>query len=195
MTSSLPNVTELLRNWSNGDRRAQDQLFEAVYNELHRQAARHLQREHPGLSLQTTDLIHEAYLRLIDQQHVEWQNRLHFYGIAAQVMRRILVDHARSRQAAKRGGSAIRLPLEEALVVLPGQDLDFVALDVALDRLADLDLQQSQIVVLRFFSGLSVEETAKVLDVSERTVKRDWNVAKAWLRRELSRGGQAGARA
>ena len=194
MTSSLPNVTELLQNWSNGDRRAQDQLFGAVYNELHRQAARHLQHEHPGLSLQTTDLIHEAYLRLIDQQHVEWQNRLHFYGIAAQVMRRILVDHLRSRQAAKRGGSAIRLPLEEAMAVMPGLDLDFIALDEALVRLAAMDPQQSQIVELRFFSGLSVEETAKVLDVSERTVKRDWNVAKAWLRRELSRGGQAGAR-
>ena len=194
MTSSLPNVTELLQNWSNGDRRAQDQLFGAVYNELHRQAARHLQHEHPGLSLQTTDLIHEAYLRLIDQQHVEWQNRLHFYGIAEQVMRRILVDHVRSRQAAKRGGSAIRLPLEEAMAVMPGLDLDFIALDEALVRLAAMDPQQSQIVELRFFSGLSVEETAKVLDVSERTVKRDWNVAKAWLRRELSRGGQAGAR-
>jgi RNA polymerase sigma factor (TIGR02999 family) len=143
--------------------------------------------------LQTTDLIHEAYLRLIDQQQVEWQNRLHFFGIAAQIMRRILVDHARSRQAAKRGGSAIRLPLEEALVALPGKDLDFVALDEALNRLAEMDPQQGQIVELRFFSGLSVEETGKVLDVSERTVKRDWNVAKAWLRRELSKGGRAKA--
>jgi len=194
MTRSPPNVTELLRNWSDGDKQAQDQLFEAVYNELHHQAARHLRHEHPGFSLQTTDLIHEAYLRLIDQQHVGWQNRLHFFGIAAQVMRRILVDHARSRQAAKRGGSAIRLPLEEAMVVLPVQDPDFVALDEALNRLAQIDPQQGQVVELRFFSGLTVEETAKVLDVSERTVKRDWNVAKAWLRRELSRGGQAGAR-
>ncbi len=143
------------------------------------------------LSLQTTDLIHEAYLRLIDQQHVGWQNRLHFFGIAAQVMRRILVDHARSRQAAKRGGSDIRLPLDEVLMVLPGKDLDFVALDEALNKLAEIDPQQSQVVELRFFSGLSVEETAKVLDVSERTVKRDWNVAKAWLRRELSRGDGA----
>jgi RNA polymerase sigma factor (TIGR02999 family) len=195
MTASPPNVTALLHDWSNGDRKAQDQLFRAVYNELHHQAARYLQHEDPGLSLQTTDLIHEAYLRLIDQQHVEWQNRLHFFGIAAQVMRRILVDHARSRQAAKRGGSAIRLPLEEAMAVMPGLDLDFVALDEALVRLAAMDLQQSHIVELRFFSGLSVEETAKVLDVSERTVKRDWNVAKAWLRRELSRGGKAEARA
>ena len=184
-----PDVTALLRAWSDGDREAQDQLFRAVYNELHRQAARYLRREQSGLSLQTTDLIHEAYVRLVDVQHVEWQNRLHFFGISARVMRRILVDHARTRQAAKRGGSAIRLPLEEAIAVLPGQDFDFVALDEALNRLSELDPQQSQIVELRFFSGLDVEETAKVLDVSERTVKRDWNVAKAWLRRELSGGG------
>ena len=195
MTSSPPNVTAMLRDWSNGDREAQDQLFRAVYNELHHQAARYLRHEHPGLSLQTTDLIHEAYLRLIDQQHVEWQNRLHFFGIAAQAMRRILVDHARSRQATKRGGSDILLPLEEAIVVLPEHDLDFVALDEALNKLAQMDPQQGQIVELRFFSGLSVEETAEVLEVSERTVKRDWNVAKAWLRRELNKGGQAGARA
>ncbi|MEP6741789.1 MAG: sigma-70 family RNA polymerase sigma factor, partial [bacterium] len=187
MTPSPQNVTEMLRDWSNGDRQAQDHLFRAVYDELHHQAARHLRHEQPGLSLQTTDLIHEAYLRLIDQQHVEWQNRLHFFAIAAKVMRRILVDHARSRQATKRGGSDIRLPLEEAMAVVPGQDLDFVALDEALTRLAEIDAQQSQVVELRFFSGLSVEETAKVLDVSDRTVKRDWNVAKAWLRRELSR--------
>ncbi len=194
MTPSPPNVTGMLRDWSNGDREAQDQLFRAVYNELHRQASGYLRHENPGLSLQTTDLIHEAYLRLIDQQHVDWQNRLHFFGIAAQVMRRILVDHARNRQAAKRGGSDIRLPLEEAMAVLPGQDLDFVALDEALNKLAQIDPQQSQVVELRFFSGLSVEETAKVLDVSERTVKRDWNVAKGWLRRELGRGGKAEGR-
>jgi RNA polymerase sigma factor (TIGR02999 family) len=195
MTSSPPNVTELLRNWSDGDKQAEETLFQVVYNELHRQAARYLRNEQPGLSIQTTDLIHEAYLRLINQQHVDWQNRLHFFAIAAKVMRRILVDHVRGRQAAKRGGSYIRLPLEDAMAVVPGQDLDFVALDEALNRLAQIDPQQSQIVELRFFSGLSVEETAKLLDVSERTVKRDWNVAKAWLRRELSRGGQAGARA
>jgi RNA polymerase sigma factor (TIGR02999 family) len=195
MTPSPPNVTELLRNWSDGDKQAQEELFQVVYNELHRQAARYLRNEQPGISLQTTDLIHEAYLRLTGQQHFEWQNRLHFFAIAAKVMRHILVDHVRSRQAAKRGGSDIRLPLEDAMVVLPGQDLDLVALDEALTRLAEIDPQQSQIVELRFFSGLSVEETAKVLDVSERTVKRDWNVAKAWLRRELSRGGQSGARA
>jgi RNA polymerase sigma factor (TIGR02999 family) len=194
MTPSPPNVTELLRNWSDGDKQAQEKLFQIVYNELHRQAARYLRNEQRGLSLQTTDLIHEAYLRLISQQHVEWESRLHFFAIAAKIMRRILVDHVRGRQAAKRGGSDIRLPLEDAMVVHPGQDLDLVALDEALTRLAAIDPQQSQIVELRFFSGLSVEETAKVLDVSERTVKRDWNVAKAWLRRELSRRGQAGVR-
>jgi RNA polymerase sigma-70 factor, ECF subfamily len=191
VTPSLPNVTAMLRDWSNGDRQVQDQLFRAVYNELHGQAARYLRHERHGLSLQTTDLIHEAYLRLIDQHHVEWQNRLHFFAIAAQVMRRVLVDHARSRQAAKRGGSDIRLPLDDAIAVLPGQDLDFVALDEALTKLAEIDPQQSQVVELRFFSGLSVAETAKVMSVSERTVKRDWHVAKAWLRRELSRGGAA----
>jgi RNA polymerase sigma factor (TIGR02999 family) len=130
-----------------------------------------------------------AYLRLIDQQHIEWQNRLHFFAIAGQGMRRILVDHARSRQAAKRGAVNIRLPLEDAIVIRPGQNLDVVALDEALDKLAEFDPQQSKIVELRSFSGLSIEETAKVLDVSERTVKRDWKVAKAWLRRELRRGG------
>src|SRR5258705_4510396 len=194
MPPSPPNVTELLRNWGDGDQQAQEKLFQVVYNEWHRQAARYLRNEQPGITLQTTDLIHEAYLRLISQQHVEWQSRLHFFAIAAKIMRRILVDHVRGRQAAKRGGSDIRLPLEDAMVVHPGQDLDLVALDEALTRLAALDPQQSQIVELRFFSGLSVEETAKVLDVSERTVKRDWNVAKAWLRRELSRRGHAGVR-
>ena len=189
MTAAPPNVTDMLRDWGNGDRQAQEQLFRAVYSELHRQAARYLRREHSGLTLQTSDLIHEAYFRLINQQDVDWQNRLHFFAIAAQHMRRILVDHARSRQAAKRGGSDIRLPLEEAMGVSPAQDLNFVALDEALTRLAEIDSQQSQIVELRFFSGLSVEETAKVLGISERTVKREWHVAKAWLRRELSRGG------
>ncbi len=162
MTPPPPNVTELLRNWSDGDKQAQETLFQIVYNELHRQAARYLRREHHGLSLQTTDLIHEAYLRLVDQQHIEWQNRLHFFAMSAKVMRHILVDHARSRQAAKRGGSNIRLPLEETLVVLPGPNLDLVALDEALNRLAEIDSQQSQVVELRFFSGLSVEETAEV---------------------------------
>ena len=190
MTPSPPNVTELLRHWSDGDRQAKEQLFHAVYNELHRQAARYLRHENLGSTLQTSDLIHEAYFRLIDQRDVRWQNRLHFFAIAAQQMRSILVDHARQRQAAKRGGADIRLPLDEAIGVSSGQDLDFVTLDEALTRLAAIDLQQSRVVELRFFSGLSVEETAKVLDVSDRTIKRDGHVAKSWLRRELSRGGQ-----
>lgn len=187
MTSAPPNVTGLLRDWSNGDRQAQDKLFGAVYNELRRQAARYMRREPAGVSLQTTDLIHETYLRLIDQQHVDWQSRLHFFAVSAQLMRRILVDHARRRQAAKRGGSEIRLPLEETIGISTERDLDFVALDEALIRLGEIDPRQVDVVELMFFSGLTVEETAKVLQMSKRTVNRDWKVAKAWLRRELSK--------
>ena len=185
MIPSPSHVTQLLHDWSDGDREALDKLIPIVYEELRRQAVRYLQRERPGHTLQTTALIHEAYLRLIDQKDVRWQNRAHFFGIAAQLMRRILVDHARSRQAAKRGGSDIKLPLEEGMIVAEGKDVNLVALDEALERLAAIDPQQSRVVELRFFSGLSVEETAAVLGVSTRTVKRDWNVAKAWLRREI----------
>ncbi len=188
MIPSPSNVTQLLHDWSDGDREALDKLIPVVYEELRRQAARYLQRERPGHTLQTTALIHEAYLRLIDQKNVQWQNRAHFFGIAAQMMRRILVDHARGRQAAKRGGSDIKLPLEEGMIVSEGKEVDLVALDEALDRLTVIDPQQSRVVELRFFSGLSVEETAEVLGVSPRTVKRDWNVAKAWMRREISEG-------
>ena len=191
MTFSPTDVTALLHHWRDGDWEGHDELFRAVYDELHRQAARYLRHEHAGITLQTSDLIHEAYLRLIDQRDVEWQNRLHFYAIAAKQMRRILVDHARQRHAAKRGGSDLRLPLDEAEAVSVQPELDFVALDEVLNRLAEIDSQQSRIVELRFFSGLSVEETAEVLGVSERTVKRDWHVAKAWLRRELSRGNRS----
>jgi len=187
MTPAPPKVTELLRDWGKGDKHAEQRLFHAVYSELHRQAARYLRRERPGFTLCTTDLIHHAYLRLIDQRHVEWQNRLHFYAIAAQLMRRILVDHARSRQASRRGGSIIHLPLDEAMGVSAATDLDFVALDEALTRLAEMDARQARVVDLMFFGGFSEEETAAVLEVSTRTVKRDWQVAKAWLRRELGR--------
>jgi len=183
---SAQNVTEMLRDWRNGDQEALEQLIPVVYDELHRQAARYLRREHPGHTLQTTALIHEAYLRLIKQQNIEWQNRAHFYAIAARLMRQILVDHARRRQATKRGGSDIKVPLEEAIVLSSGRNVDLVALDEALTRLAAIDPQQSRIVELRYFSGLSVEETAEVLGVSSRTVKRDWNVAKAWLRQQIS---------
>jgi RNA polymerase sigma factor (TIGR02999 family) len=188
LTPSPSNLTEMLHDWSDGDREALDKLVPIVYEELRRQAARYLRRERHGHTLQTTALIHEAYIRLIDQRNVRWQNRAHFFGIAAQLMRRILVDHARSRQAAKRGGSDIKLPLEEAMFASEGREVDLVALDEALERLAAIDPQQSRVVELKFFSGLSVEETAEVLGVSSRTVKRDWNVAKAWLRREISAG-------
>lgn len=188
MTPSSSNVTQMLHDWSDGDREVFDKLVPIVYEELRRQAARYLRRERPGHTLQTTALIHEAYIRLIDQKNVRWQNRAHFFAIAAQLMRRILVDHARSRQAAKRGGSDIKLPLEEAIIASEGREVDLVALDEALKRLAAIDPQQSRVVELRFFSGLNVEETAEVLEVSPRTVKRDWNVAKAWLRREISEG-------
>ncbi len=195
MASSPHSVTALLLDWSNGNKESLDKLIPVVYHELRRQAARHLRRERREHTLQTTALIHEAYLRLVDQKNVRWQNRAHFFGIAAKLMRQILVDHARKHHAAKRGGMDIKLSLEEAMLTSEEQDMNLVALDEALDRLAEIDPQQSQIVELKFFSGLSVEETAHVLDVSARTVKRDWNVAKAWLRRELSRGGQTGVRA
>jgi RNA polymerase sigma factor (TIGR02999 family) len=186
MTPSSSNVTQMLRDWSNGDREVLDKLIPIVYAELRRQAAGYLRRERPGHTLQTTALIHEAYLRLINQKDVRWQNRAHFYAISAKLMRHILVDHARSRQAAKRGGSNIKLPLEEAMIASKGREVDLVVLDEALESLAAIDPQQSRVVELKFFSGLSVEETAEVLGVSPRTVKRDWNMAKAWLRREIS---------
>jgi len=186
MPQAPENVTQLLIGWSKGDKEALDKLVPLVYDELRRQAARYLQHERIGHTLQTTALIHEAYLRLIDQKNVHWQNRAHFFGIAAQMMRRILVDHARTKKRAKRGGSDVRVSLSDANLKTPGQDLDIVALDEALERLAEIDEQQSRIVELRFFSGLTVEETAEVLSISTATVKRDWSMAKAWLHREIS---------
>jgi RNA polymerase sigma factor (TIGR02999 family) len=180
------NVTQLLIDWGKGDKEALDKLVPLVYEELRRQAARYLRHERVGHTLQTTALIHEAYVRLVDQRNVHWQNRAHFFGIAAQMMRRILVDHARSKKRAKRGGSDIRISFTEASLKTPDQDLDIVALDEALERLAQIDEQQSRIVELRFFSGLTVEETAEVLSISTATVKRDWSMAKAWLHREIS---------
>ena len=184
-------VTQLLQEWSRGDQTALDKLIPIVYDELRRQAANYMRRERPGQSLQTTALVHEAYLRLVDQQAVEWQNRNHFFAIAAHVMRRVLVDHARRHQAVKRGGNDLKLlPLDDTEAARDVEEIDLVSLDQALERLALLDEQQSRVVELRFFSGLSVEETAEVLNVSARTVKREWRVAKAWLLRELSRGAQ-----
>lgn len=182
----IQNVTELLNDWSKGNKEALDQLVPLVYDELRRQAARYLRREQVGHTLQTTALIHEAYLRLVDQRSVHWQNRAQFFGIAGQMMRRILVDHARTKKRAKRGGSDIRVSLDQAVSISSKKDLDIVALDEALGRLEEIDPQQSRIVELRFFSGLSVEETAAVLGISAATVKRDWSVAKAWLHREIS---------
>jgi RNA polymerase sigma factor (TIGR02999 family) len=184
--SDQPNITELLVGYGRGDKESLDQLMPIVYDELRRQAARYLRHERPGNTLQTTALIHEAYVRLVDQRNVQWQNRAHFFGIAAQLMRRILVDHARTKKRAKRGGSDIRVSLGDATVAVKGQDLDVVALDEALERLAQIDAQQSRVVELRFFSGLTVEETAEVMGISNATVKRDWSMAKAWLHRELS---------
>lgn len=190
MADPTPHVvTQLLQEWSQGDETALDKLIPIVYDELRRQAANYMRREQPGRSLQTTALVHEAYLRLVDQRAVEWQNRNHFFAIAASLMRRILVDHARQHQAVKRGGVDLKvLPLDDVEGIPGGEDIDLVALDQALERLALLDEQQSRVVELRFFSGLSVEETAAVLNVSTRTVKREWRAAKAWLLRELSKG-------
>jgi RNA polymerase sigma factor (TIGR02999 family) len=186
LVASNDNITELLVGYGRGDKDALDRLMPIVYEELRRQAARYLRKERPGHTLQTTALIHEAYVRLVDQHDVQWQNRAHFFGIAAQLMRRILVDHARTKKRVKRGGSDVRVSLGDADVAVKAQDLDVVALDEALQRLAAIDEQQSRVVELRFFSGLSVEETAEVMGISKATVKRDWSMAKAWLHRELT---------
>ena len=188
MPKDAENITDLLVSYGRGDKESLDKLMPVVYDELRRQAARYLRREQPGHTLQTTALIHEAYVRLVDQRNVQWQNRAHFFGIAAQMMRRILVDHARTKKRAKRGGSDIKVSLDDATVAAKGQDLDVVAVDEALTRLAKIDEQQSRVVELRFFSGLTVEETAAVMGISPATVKRDWSMAKAWLHRELSGG-------
>ena len=184
MTSPY-QITQLLKAWSDGDQTARDQVMLLVYEELHRMAHRHMRKERPGHTLQTSALVHEAYVRLTDQTDVEWQNRAHFYGIAAQMMRRILVDHARSRQYAKRGGDARPVSLDEGAIVSEERTAEVVALDEALAGLAVIDQRKSQIVELRFFGGLSIEETAGVLAVSPGTVMRDWTLAKAWLRREM----------
>jgi RNA polymerase sigma-70 factor (ECF subfamily) len=166
---------------TDGDGAAMEELLPLVYQELRRRAANYLRRERQGHTLQPTALVHEAYLRMIDQTQVRWQNRAHFFGVAAQMMRRILVDHARSQHAEKRGGDAVKLSLDENIDVSNDRSSDLVALDEALSRLAEIDPQKSRVVELRFFGGLSVEETAEVLNVSAPTVKRHWRLAKAWL--------------
>ena len=185
MTPSLDQITQLLKNWGNGDQAARDQLMPLVYEELRRMAHQHMRKERPGHTLQTSALVHEAYVRLVDQTDIHWQNRAHFFGIAAQMMRRILVDHARSRQFAKRGGDPRRISLDEVAIVSGERAAEVVALDDALTNLAAIDSRKSQIVELRFFGGLSIDETATALAVSPGTVMRDWTLAKAWLRREM----------
>jgi RNA polymerase sigma factor (TIGR02999 family) len=181
-------ITQMLKKWSEGNQEILDKLMPLVYEELRRQASRYLRRERANHTLQTTALIHEAYLKLIDQNQVEWQNRTHFFAIAAQAMRRILVDYARERNREKRGGAAENLPLEEAAFVVSGEkSVDLVALDEALTRLAEFDERQARVVELRYFSGLSIDETADILGVSNVTVRRDWNMAKAWLHQQITK--------
>ena len=180
-------VTRWLIAGSAGDARALEALLPLVYDELHRQAVRFFHRESAGHTLQPTALVHEVYLRLINQHEVNWQNRAQFFGIAAEMMRRILVSHARGRQAEKRGGAAQRITLDERVAAAPERDLNLLALDEALTRLGQLDPQKSRLVELRFFTGLSVEETAEVMGVSPRTIDRQWQTAKAWLYREIGK--------
>ena len=190
--TSAGQVTQLLKSWSQGDQRAFEQLTPLVYGELRRLAKRRMSRERPDHSLQVTALVHEAYLRLVDARAVDWQDRAHFFAISAQMMRRILVDAARARHYQKREGAAFKVPLEEGLVVTSEPGSEFVALDDALTSLAVLDPRKSQIVELRFFGGLTVEETAEALQLSPRTVMREWSLAQAWLYRELCKTSEEG---
>jgi RNA polymerase sigma factor (TIGR02999 family) len=185
--SSTHEVTQLLVDWSNGDTAALDKLTPLIYAELRRLAHHYMSRERPGHTLQTTALVNEAYLRLVDRKNVHWQNRAHFFAIAAESMRCILVDHARGLAYAKRGGGARKIALDEAMTVSQERAAEVVAVDEALKGLAALDPQQSRIVELRFFGGLTIEETAEVLHLSPATIKREWSTAKAWLHHELSK--------
>lgn len=179
-------VTRLLVDWGNGDRAALDELMPLVYDELRRLAGRYMRRESPGHTLQTSALINEAYLRLVDQRNVKWQNRAHFFGVAAQLMRRILVDHARNRSRAKRGGGAQMVSLVDSAATSV-EIAEVLALDEALNELAEMDPRKSKIVEMKFFGGLTTEEVAVILDVTPRTVEREWRKAKAWLYRALSK--------
>lgn len=184
-TSSL--ITQRLVAWSNGDPEALEDLMQIVYKELRRLANHYLRSERPDHTLQPTALVHEAYLRLAEQDQVHWQNRAHFFGVAAQMMRRVLVDHARANCRVKRGGAACKLSFDEAINLYQRQDEQIVELDEALTRLRQLDSRKGEVVELRYFGGMSVEETAEVLGVSCNTVMRDWNMAKAWLYQELKK--------
>lgn len=181
-------ITQLLNEWSKGNHAALNDLMPLVYDELRRQASGFLRKERAGHTLQTTALIHEAYLKLIGQNQVEWQNRAHFFAIASTAMRRILVDYARERHREKRGGIAENLPLDEALMISAKEkSVDLVALDDALNRLAKMDARQAKVVELRYFSGLSIDETAEILGIANSTVRLDWNLAKAWLKQEIGK--------
>ena len=194
MPDSPKEITQLLVAWGDGDETALAELTPLVYQQLHRLAHHYLSNERPGHTLQTSALVNEAYLRLVDWKNVRWQNRAHFFGVSAQLMRRILVDFARSRRYQKRGGGAPVLELDEATLISGEKSTDLVALDEALVSLAKLDARQSQVVELRFFGGLTVEEAAEVLKVSEATVRRDWSLARAWLRREMLESNQSVSR-
>ena len=187
MALSTPGLTELLDDWQQGDRTALDRLTPLIYDELRRIAHRYVRRERNGDTLQTTALVNEAYLRLAGQEQPEWQNRAHFFAVAAQVMRHILVDHARTRNYAKRGGGAPKLPLDEAAALTEQRAGQLIALDDALRDLAALDERKSQIIELRFFGGLSLEETAEVMEISPSTVQREWRAAKAWLHHTMTK--------
>lgn len=189
MESVQSDVTLWLKQLGEGNKNVLDQLMPAVYQELRRLASGYMRHERPNHTLQTTALVNEAYLLLVDQQHARWENRGQFFGVAAQLMRRVLVDHARAHNAAKRGGIAPKFSLDEAMVMAKERGSDLLAIEELLNRLAAIDPQQVRIVELRFFAGLSVDETARVLAISDRTVKREWAMAKAWIQREL--GGPA----
>jgi RNA polymerase sigma factor (TIGR02999 family) len=182
-----PEITGLLQKWSGGDKQALEQLTPLVYSELRKLARRHLLRERAGHSLQSAELVHEAYLRMIDQTRAQWHDRAHFYAVSSQIIRHILVDHARSRLAAKRGGGATLLALEESIAMAKTPSVDLIELDNALNALAKLDERQAKVVELRFFGGLAIGEAAEALGISIATANRDWVAARAWLLRELSR--------
>lgn len=190
---SSPQITQFLVEWTNGNRSALDKVFPLVESELRRLAHHYMNRERPGHTLQTSALVNEAYLRLIDQHAVRWQNRAHFFAISAQMMRRILVDHARRKKYAKRGGGAIHVSLTHGDRVYAGPDAEVIALDEALTRLESLDIQQARIVELRFFGGLTIKETAEAMGISVDMVKREWSTAKAWLYREMTNNSYAGS--
>lgn len=190
-SASTHEITRLLQAWGSGDESALERLTPLVYNELHRIAHRYMAAEQPGQTLQTTALVHEVYLRLVDANNINWQDRAHFYAISARLMRRILVDFARSRNYQKRGGHSPHIELEEAVTVSAVVGSELLAVDEALKELAKLDRRKSEVVELRFFGGLTVEEVAAALQVSPETVMRDWKLAKAWLLRELSHEAKA----